>query len=276
LVRAHRARFYIYSAALQIFADFAQQFLRGQRLETKITGGTRCLPAFDENDPDIRAHGYCEHSFWEGLTPEEWFFTMAGGREGLIDTSQKTSETGDIQRKLIKSMENLAVAYDGSMRNISGTIIQYACGDDGFDTTRLMKVNSSDHDSLASFIDFRALALDLNAQAGWIPADTLPRIYLYQGSPTDKELELSEGGVHRQGTDLAVLPMGRVVRLDFLPTTVRDESYHLGIYSDRSFQVDQVAQLVAAGEGYLHDSNEPLRLPDRWRPPIWVAYDITP
>ena len=35
-----------------------------------------------------------------------------GGREGLIDTAVKTSETGYVQRKLVKSMEDLRVEYD--------------------------------------------------------------------------------------------------------------------------------------------------------------------
>ena len=35
-----------------------------------------------------------------------------GGREGLIDTAVKTSQTGYIQRKLVKSMEDLKVHYD--------------------------------------------------------------------------------------------------------------------------------------------------------------------
>ena len=35
-----------------------------------------------------------------------------GGREGLIDTACKTAATGYIQRKLVKSMEDLYVNYD--------------------------------------------------------------------------------------------------------------------------------------------------------------------
>ena len=42
-----------------------------------------------------------------------------GGREGVIDTAVKTSETGYIQRKLVKSMEDLHIAYDGTVRNFS-------------------------------------------------------------------------------------------------------------------------------------------------------------
>ena len=57
-----------------------------------------------------------------------------GGREGLIDTAVKTSATGYVQRKLIKSMEDLKVDYDFSVRNNSGCIIQFTYGEDGMDS----------------------------------------------------------------------------------------------------------------------------------------------
>ena len=56
-----------------------------------------------------------------------------GGREGLIDTACKTAETGYLQRKLMKSMEDLRVNYDYSVRNNSGCIIQFTYGGDGMD-----------------------------------------------------------------------------------------------------------------------------------------------
>ena len=39
------------------------------------------------------------------------------GREGLIDTAVKTADTGYMQRKLIKVMEDLVVEYDFTVRN---------------------------------------------------------------------------------------------------------------------------------------------------------------
>ena len=57
-----------------------------------------------------------------------------GGREGLIDTAVKTSATGYVQRKLVKSMEDLKVEYDSTVRTSSGIIVQYIYGDDGFDS----------------------------------------------------------------------------------------------------------------------------------------------
>lgn len=35
-----------------------------------------------------------------------------GGREGLIDTAVKTAETGYMQRRLMKALEDLSVHYD--------------------------------------------------------------------------------------------------------------------------------------------------------------------
>jgi DNA-directed RNA polymerase II subunit RPB1 len=39
-----------------------------------------------------------------------------GGREGCIDTACKTAETGYIQRRLIKALEDVQVKYDGTVR----------------------------------------------------------------------------------------------------------------------------------------------------------------
>ncbi|XP_065577511.1 DNA-directed RNA polymerase II subunit RPB1-like [Artemia franciscana] len=52
-------------------------------------------------------------------------------REGLIDTAVKTAETGYIQRRLIKAMEACMVAYDGTVRNSVGQVIQLRYGEDG-------------------------------------------------------------------------------------------------------------------------------------------------
>ena len=37
-----------------------------------------------------------------------------GGRTGSIDTSIKTAESGYIQRRLIKAMEDLTIKYGGT------------------------------------------------------------------------------------------------------------------------------------------------------------------
>ena len=57
-----------------------------------------------------------------------------GLANGLL--SRDTAETGYIQRKLIKLMEDIGVKYDCTVRDSNNTIIQFVYGDNGNDTTK--------------------------------------------------------------------------------------------------------------------------------------------
>jgi len=59
----------------------------------------------------------------------------------FIDTAVKTSQTGYIQRRLVKGLEDLKVEYDGTVRNNMGKIVQFSYGEDGIDTTRVENQN---------------------------------------------------------------------------------------------------------------------------------------
>ena len=54
-------------------------------------------------------------------------------------TSLMTAQSGYIQRRLVKAMEDLKVCYNGNVRNAANNIVQFTYGDDGFDTMRLEK-----------------------------------------------------------------------------------------------------------------------------------------
>jgi len=56
-----------------------------------------------------------------------------GGREGLVDTAVKTAETGYMQRRLVKALEDLWCHYDMTVRNAEGQVIQMCYGLDGLD-----------------------------------------------------------------------------------------------------------------------------------------------
>lgn len=56
-----------------------------------------------------------------------------GGREGLVDSAVKTAETGYMQRRLMKALEDLSAKYDLSVRTSSNEIAQFMYGDDGLD-----------------------------------------------------------------------------------------------------------------------------------------------
>eukprot|EP01117_Protostelium_nocturnum_P012753 TRINITY_DN4718_c0_g1_i1.p1 TRINITY_DN4718_c0_g1~~TRINITY_DN4718_c0_g1_i1.p1 ORF type:complete len:585 (-),score=234.22 TRINITY_DN4718_c0_g1_i1:38-1792(-) len=87
------------------------------------------------------AKGFVANSFFTGLTPTEFFFHTMGGREGLVDTAVKTADTGYMQRKLVKALEDLAVHYDDTVRNSVNGIVQFTYGDDGLDPAAMEATN---------------------------------------------------------------------------------------------------------------------------------------
>lgn len=117
----------------QMIACVGQQALNGKRVPDGFEN--RSLPHFDHYSKIPEAKGFVENSFYTGLTPTEFFFHAMGGREGLVDTAVKTAETGYMQRRLVKALEDLVVHYDGSVRNAEGDIVQFNYGCDGLDPT---------------------------------------------------------------------------------------------------------------------------------------------
>ena len=119
----------------QMTSCLGQQNVNGKRISYGFSD--RTLPHFSKYDDSPSARGFVENSYIGGLLPEELFFHAMGGRTGLIDTAVKTSQSGYIQRRLIKGMEDLKVEYDMTVRNSKGKIVQYQYGDDGVDTIRV-------------------------------------------------------------------------------------------------------------------------------------------
>ncbi|CAM6128982.1 unnamed protein product [Calypogeia fissa] len=116
----------------QMIACVGQQNVEGKRIPYGFVD--RTLPHFTKDDYGPESRGFVENSYLRGLTPQEFFFHAMGGREGLIDTAVKTSETGYIQRRLVKAMEDVMCKYDGTVRNSLGDVIQFLYGEDGMDS----------------------------------------------------------------------------------------------------------------------------------------------
>ena len=115
----------------QMTAVVGQQSVEGKRIPFGFK--YRTLPHFTKDDYSPESRGFVENSYLRGLTPTEFFFHAMAGREGLIDTAVKTAETGYIQRRLVKALEDVMAKYDGTIRNSLGDIVQFIYGEDGLD-----------------------------------------------------------------------------------------------------------------------------------------------
>ncbi|KAL0239016.1 hypothetical protein PCE1_004707 [Barthelona sp. PCE] len=115
----------------QMVACVGQQTVSGKRAPEGFID--RTLPHFPMYSREPDAKGFVANSFYSGMVATEMFFHTMAGREGLVDTAVKTAETGYMQRRLMKSLDDLSVKYDGSVRASTGRFVQPKYGDDMVD-----------------------------------------------------------------------------------------------------------------------------------------------
>lgn len=118
----------------QMVGCIGQQSYEGKLAPKKVN--KRSLPYFHQNDDTSLARGFIHGTFGEGLEPKQFVMHNMSAREGLIDTAIKTSDSGYAERKLIKSLEDIMVKYDGTVRSSNNNIVQYIYGDSGIDTVK--------------------------------------------------------------------------------------------------------------------------------------------
>ena len=118
----------------QIQGCIGQQNVLGSRIKKDWTNRTMTCYPHGCNSPESR--GFVQHSYLDGLTPQEMYICAMAGREGLIDTAIKTAQTGYVERRLMKCMENIVAHADGSARD-GDTMLQFKYGDDGLDAMHI-------------------------------------------------------------------------------------------------------------------------------------------
>lgn len=111
----------------------------------------RTFAYYFQNDDRAVSRGLVRQSFIRGLEFPEYVAHLMASRLGIIEQAIKTAETGYVQRKLIKSMEDIMIKYDGTVRSANDRLIQIVYGDSGTDTTKqceyaikLMEFNNED------------------------------------------------------------------------------------------------------------------------------------
>lgn len=121
----------------QTIGCLGQQNLGGQRITPRLRS-KRNLPHFTAKEAQsAEACGFIDRGYALGISCRQLIPHCKAGREGLIDTAVRTAITGYFERRLIKSLEVNMVAYDGTVRNSAGEIVQFAYGADGMDPTKI-------------------------------------------------------------------------------------------------------------------------------------------
>jgi DNA-directed RNA polymerase II subunit RPB1 len=121
----------------QMMCLLGQQTIDQQRVPLGFRN--RSLPHYPRFEDGIESRGFISSNFMNGLNPQEYFFHAMAGREGVIDTAVKTANSGYLQRRLVKSMEDLKVSHDFTVRSSNNDIVQFCYGYDGFNSVDLEK-----------------------------------------------------------------------------------------------------------------------------------------
>nr|WCZ58477.1 RNA polymerase III subunit RPC1 [Andalucia godoyi] len=171
----------------QMVAVVGQQTVAGTRIPDGFVG-VRALPHFGEGEKTPKAKGFVENSFYTGLTATEFFFHTMAGREGLVDTAVKTAETGYMQRRLMKALEDLSAKYDGTIRNSENGIVQFFYGEDGLSPLEMEGKDSQLYAFDRLLLDAR---LEVNPEAASehsvLPGEVLIRMGRFLDDEAPKE-----------------------------------------------------------------------------------------
>jgi DNA-directed RNA polymerase III subunit RPC1 len=120
----------------QMVACVGQQTISGNRIPDGFID--RSFPHYPHHTKAPDAKGFVGNSFYTGMNTTEFVSHTIAGREGLVDTAVKTAETGYMQRRLMKAMEDLSVSYDYTVRASStGNLVQFLYGDDALDASQI-------------------------------------------------------------------------------------------------------------------------------------------
>jgi DNA-directed RNA polymerase subunit A' len=116
---------------VQMSMFLGQQAVRGRRPSRGYSG--RILPYFRKNSSNPEAKGYIKSSFFDGLSPTEFYMHAIGSRDSSMTKSLITAVSGYLQRRLINAMQDFYVDENSSVKDASGALIQTVYGGDGVD-----------------------------------------------------------------------------------------------------------------------------------------------
>lgn len=157
----------------QITGIIGQQFFLGKRppliYNTDKHGrGRRFLPYYDVEpvgaNGDILNRGFVDRDFNQGMRPGQYFAHLMSSRTGLINTALGTAVTGHLNRTINKTLEDVRLAYNGTVCKENGGVVQYMFGPDGYDPKALVETTCPATGLMWSPVDIPNLVAKLNAE----------------------------------------------------------------------------------------------------------------
>ena len=126
---------------MQMKGYLGQQMVNGGRINIGLDD--RNLVHFKKYDEDVQNRGFIPESFSSGMSPIQYFFHAAGGREGIIEQALQTGETGYIQAVLVKNLEEIIVNHF-NVSLPSGQIVETCYGGDNFNPENVQSIDVTD------------------------------------------------------------------------------------------------------------------------------------
>ncbi len=118
---------------IQMTGLVGQQAVRGKRMRSGYKN--RILSHFAKGALGDAERGFVKNSYRSGLSPLEYFFHAAGGRDSVVDKGVNPAKTGYMQRRLVNALQDMIVAENKAVYDAEGNIIQLLYGDDGNNVT---------------------------------------------------------------------------------------------------------------------------------------------
>lgn len=179
----------------QITGIVGQQSISGGRIPMTITDAGRCLPFFKVGETDPVSRGFCENSFFTGLSPAEMVFVGMATRKTVMDSSVTVPTGGTIQASVTQALEDYKIAFDGSVRDSNNNIIQFVYGNDGFSAEGLERTKRklvTGEEEITSFSNILRHAEEINAEYGYYTELNEEQIDLEEEREIAAEIEPEE------------------------------------------------------------------------------------
>ncbi|MBK38295.1 MAG: hypothetical protein CMB45_05630 [Euryarchaeota archaeon] len=116
----------------QMAGSYGMVLVGGKRIRSGINND-RVLAHYPKGSAHPRHSGFIKSNYSKGMQPDEYWLTSTAGRRSTVESGQgNISESGYLERKMVKGMESHVVNQRGQVYNLrTGRVISPRVGEDG-------------------------------------------------------------------------------------------------------------------------------------------------